>query len=525
MGVMDAKNALSQVHPKGEGKPGLSRCESGPIPLDTFAGRIHVEWDAEAAVTPLGQLPFFIEFLKTGDLFKPWVEDCPLSYTSPNAPGKTDILGTLMLSFLSGHRRYSHITTLRADSVNPKILGMTKVASEDSVRKAFRENADGEASAEWLQSHLMRCYEPLLYEPWILDVDATIKTLYGHQQGAKVGYNPHKPGRPSHVYHTYFAANIRLILDVEVQPGNQTAACYTLPGLWAFLDRLPRQAWPQFLRGDCDWGNEKVMCESEKRGLDYLFKLRHTRKVKGLIEESFGRSDWVNAGQGWQGVEDTLQLSTWTKKRRVIILRREIKGGIVGTEEKGKELGSSQLEFSFVDALEPVKKYEYQVLITSLKDEILTVAQHYRDRADAENNFDELKNQWAWGGYTTHDMKRCQIMARINALVYNWWSLFVRLAIPEKHAEAITSRPLLLSAVAKQTKHGGQTTLSITSLHGKAKKAQRILTSLAEFLSHIRSTTEQLGWEERWRLILSRIFAWLLNGRLLPVPLLIPDTS
>jgi hypothetical protein len=35
------------------------------------------------------------------------------------------------------------------------------------------------------------------------------------------------------------------------------------------------------------------------------------------------------------------------------------------------------------------------------------------------------------------------------ALVYNWWSLFTRLAIPEKHAEAITSRPLLLNAVGK----------------------------------------------------------------------------
>jgi hypothetical protein len=30
-------------------------------------------------------------------------------------------------------------------------------------------------------------------------------------------------------------------------------------------------------------------------------------------------------------------------------------------------------------------------------------------------------------------------------LVYNWWSLFTRLADPEHHREALTSRPLLLS--------------------------------------------------------------------------------
>src|ERR1700761_2349415 len=60
-----------------------------------------------------------------------------------------------------------------------------------------------------------------------------------------------------------------------------------------------------------------------------------------------------------------------------------------------------------------------------------------------ENSFDELKNHWGWGGFTTHDLVRCRMMARIVALVFNWWNLFVRLADPDHHREAITSRPLL----------------------------------------------------------------------------------
>lgn len=51
-----------------------------------------------------------------------------------------------------------------------------------------------------------------------------------------------------------------------------------------------------------------------------------------------------------------------------------------------------------------------------------TISQLYRDRADAENGFDELKNQWGWGGNTTRDIARCQLTARMVALVYNWWS-------------------------------------------------------------------------------------------------------
>ena len=58
-------------------------------------------------------------------------------------------------------------------------------------------------------------------------------------------------------------------------------------------------------------------------------------------------------------------------------------------------------------------------------------------------------------------------MARMVALAYNGWALFVRLAHPHKHFEAIVRRPLLLHGVATQTKHAGQTRLTITSTHAE----------------------------------------------------------
>jgi hypothetical protein len=178
---------------------------------DTYAGRVHVEWDATAPVTPFGQLPFFIEYLKQGGLFDGWVADCPLSLTSPNAPRKRDLLGTVLLSVLAGHRRYAHITALRCDRVNPPLLGIRKVLSEDAVRRNLGkiEEAPG---LSWLQGHLDYSVAPLLDEPWVLDVDATIKPLHSEQEGAELGYNPHKPGRPSHCYHTYMLSNLRLVL-------------------------------------------------------------------------------------------------------------------------------------------------------------------------------------------------------------------------------------------------------------------------------------------------------------------------
>jgi hypothetical protein len=108
------------------------------IGIETYAGKVHVEWDPQAAVTPLGQLPFFISFLKASGLYDQFVETCPLSYSSPNAPDKRDVLGTLLMSILAGHQRYAHITSIRFDTVNPELLGMKKVVSEDAARRALK---------------------------------------------------------------------------------------------------------------------------------------------------------------------------------------------------------------------------------------------------------------------------------------------------------------------------------------------------------------------------------------------------
>jgi hypothetical protein len=136
---------------------------------------------------------------------------------------------------------------------------------------------DEDQGVRWLQTHLQRRYEPLLTQAWILDSDVTMKPLYGHQEGAVVGYNPHKPSRPSHTYHTYMVANLRLVLAVEVKPGTDTAASHSAPGLWALLARLPKPCWPEFIRGDSDWGVDGVMRTAESKQLHYLFKLRKSK--------------------------------------------------------------------------------------------------------------------------------------------------------------------------------------------------------------------------------------------------------
>jgi hypothetical protein len=481
------------------------------IVVDTFGGRVHVEWDPQAAVTPLGQLPFFIEFLKVSGLFEHFIAGCPLEYTSPNAPSVRDVLGTLMLSILAGHNRYAHINSIRFDGVNPGLLGMEKVVSEDAVRRAMLA-MDEHAGVAWLGDQLRMCTAAAVSAgPWILDTDTTVKCLYGKQEGAVVGYNPTKPGRPSHNYHSCFMGNTRLALSVEVNHGNRHSAKHIMPDLWRYYDALPLGSRPALIRGDIFLGNEGFLTEAESRKAHYLTKLRLTANVKRLIEKLFLGAEWVEAGHGYQGAESELKLLGWSRSRRVIVTRRRINGDIVLADE-------AQLSFAFVEASEMLTRYEYAVLVTDLSYEIPAIAQLYRDRADCENCFDELKNQWGWGGYTTHDLKRCRLASRMVALVYNWWSLFVHLA-SGKHLEAITSRPLLLNGVARQTKHAGQTTLTITTAHAKSSAVQSVLQALSTFLGHLKTNAEQLLIGERMKLIIQRAFRTIL-GNLYPPSLL-----
>ncbi len=390
---------------------------------------------------------------------------------------------------------------------------MRRVVSDDTARRALKA-LDTSAGESWLQESLDDCVSGLLVEPWVLDIDTTVKPLYGHQQGAVLGYNPQKPGRPSHVYHAYFVGNLRLILEAEVQAGNKTASMYTQPGLWAYLDKLPKSQRPAFMRGDCAFGNEQMLCKAEIREIKYLFKLKQTSNVKRLIYRAFERGEWTDGGKGWEGTEDQLTLTGWSQSRRVIVLRRKLKDDVVLSNEQ-KNL---QLQLAFIDVTAPVEKYEYAVLVTSLSDEVLSIAQHYRDRADIENVFDEMKNQWSWGGYTTQDLARCQLMARISALVFNWWSLFAGLAFPDKHAEAITTRPMLLHAVGKQTRHAGQKKVTITSMHAEHPKVRKALEAGHQFISRLKSFAEQLTLLQVRQLLFSRIFVRFLKGRVLGNP-------
>lgn len=506
---------------------------AAPMNLTTAGGQIEVKWDHKSNATAMGQLAFFAEFLEATGLFERWVEDCPLRYTSPNAPKVRDVLGTWLLSILDGQSRYAHVASLRKDAVAPEVLGLSKIIGDESLRRALahiapapkegddeaaqkRQQAKVALSSAWMDRALLDSVQHALDEKWILDLDTTIKTLFGHQSGAEVSYNPHKPGRPSHAIHTYWVANLRLVLQTRVENGKAHGSAHSLPGLIELIKGLPQAKKPQLVRGDCAFGNEGVMCDLENIKQPYLFKLKQSSNVKKLTGRQWHKSDWCDAGQGWEACDDSLKLVGWTRERRVIVMRRPVKEMVVTTEGEtepagvkpakgrkakgaGKKVVPQQISLNFIDEDAPTRQWEYAVLVTNSHYSVALMGQLYRDRADCENGFDELKNQWGWGGYSTQDIERCNLSARAVALVYNWWSWYVRLANPDGRLEAITSRPLLLAAVGRITTHSGKTRVLLSVTHAAVDHVKELVGNVRKGLAHIMAIAPQLPRLQRWQ--------------------------
>ena len=282
----------------------------------------------------------------------------------------------------------------------------------------------------------------------------------------------------------------------------------------ALLASLPPGHAPKLVRGDIAFGSEGQMRALEEINQAYLFKLRQSAGVKKLVQRHWRHSNWTEVGQGWQAREDKLTLTGWSQHRRVVVMRRVKKTDVVvevKRRRRGNSSGQEQTELHFIDENEPAKSWEYAVLVCNTDYALEHIGQLYRDRADCENGFDEVKNQWGWGGYSTQDIERCALSARAVALVYNWWSWYVRLAHPKTRLEAITSRPKLLSAVGRMTSHAGAQKILLTITHEAADQIKRLVANVRKGLSHILTAAPQLDKAQRWfalvRYITVRILA------------------
>lgn len=427
------------VHLAGEDGPGFK--------LSTLGGMVTIERTDEA-LTPYGGLAAWSAFVQRLGTIERLAARYPGQRISPNAAPVREVLHSFMGTVLIEGRRFSHVGWLRDDPGVAAVLGLKRVRGEDALPRLLRPLTEAQART-WLGTAEAELYRGLPAR-FIGDWDSTVNTRYGQQEGAEVGYNPFKHGRPSHHPLACVAAGTRLCLHMAWRPGKAVSATgwqEAMERLWGHAD-IRSRLWLN--RGDIGFGQEPVCAWHEAAGQErpkFLFKLRLTRNVRRAIAQV--------PPEAWKGcptlgteqvAETTLQLDGWSRARRVVIART-LKPANRGPQEE------------FWSTAED----EVSVYVTNLSVAEVTAEQIvwlYRKRADTENVFDEVKNQWGFRGFCSQRGVVTESAARLVWLTYNLWTLFVRLLAlePGQHTEAVRSRRQFLVLAAQMSCSGRQRT-------------------------------------------------------------------
>ena len=124
-------------------------------------------------------------------------EALPFRSTSPNATDPVEIVLAFMAGVLVGSRRLAHVERLRWDEGVSRMLGLKRFVSDTTLARFFQRFTSGTVTSVF--ESLMRWeHRQIKLDGEILDLDSSIVERYGNQEGARLGYNPKKPRRPSH---------------------------------------------------------------------------------------------------------------------------------------------------------------------------------------------------------------------------------------------------------------------------------------------------------------------------------------
>lgn len=488
---------------------------AGAQRIETLGGGYALKWDDETQMSVNAHAALLSQFAKAGGFLDRLVETCPTRLTSNNAPEVRDLIATVMVSMVNGATRFRHFDRLRGDAASAELFGVRRFMSCDSVRRNFA-SIPAEEALPWVWRENLRLLQDVVAEDYVLDLDPTVKPVYGRQEGAELGYSPQKPGRPSHCYHTLCIAELRMALAVVVHPGDETSGAHSRPMLAEYLRFASSVRKPRLVRGDVSFGSESVIGDCEAADVRYHFKARRTKGVRGeflaLLAEP---GAWRGSSDGWQCAERDVRLDSWARARRMVFARRPAEA-MPKRRKSPPTRKFTQLSIPGLELVEASDEtyadgYEWYALVTDLDMDARDVLPPCRGRGDPdwseaeiavgrENVFDEMKNQWGWGGFTAHSLAQTALFAGLSVIAANLWNIFTRLGGDGTHREAATSRPLLQTCIARITRHARQGIVTIyTATGGKAREAYR---AISAFLARV-SSASQLTPEERRQLIVA----------------------
>src|SRR5262252_7177402 len=127
-----------------------------------------------------------------------------------------------LVTIWTGGGRFAHTALVRFDTALRSIFGLNHVASVSTFTRFFRRFRQKEV--ECLFSNLSGwLWNRVGGRSWTVDLDASVFTRYGEQEGSRRGYNPWRRGKRSQHPLMALAAEWRMVVTAWLRPGDSTA--------------------------------------------------------------------------------------------------------------------------------------------------------------------------------------------------------------------------------------------------------------------------------------------------------------
>ena len=341
---------------------------------------------------------------------------------SNNRIDPISIIESFWVSIWIGCHRFSHTAVVRVDEVLCQIFGWKRVASGTTFGRFFRKFTPSINYRVFIELYSW-FFEQLVFDNYTLDVDSSVITRYGEQEGSKKGYNPRKPGRGSHHPLFAFVNDVRMVANCWNRSGNTGSSSNCINFLEETFDILKNKKVGLF-RTDSGFCTSSILDYIEGKGIAYVMSCTLYANLQSEIHQI---TRWRALGEGLWISEIHYKQNGWKHARRIIVIKQDEE---IRPRATGKKLKTLFSNLGLAD--DKIYRKRYHAFVTNQtlpSDEIWS---QYRRRGDAENRIKELKEDFGVEGFCMDNFCATETAMRFVMMAYNLMSLFRQLTLQKQ---------------------------------------------------------------------------------------------
>jgi hypothetical protein len=352
------------------------------------------------------------------------------------------LLVQFAVSVWCGASRYARLDVARFDYSLQRLFGWDHMPEHKAFQRYFNK-INMEFALKVFGALYHWFFSGLKFDSFTMDIDSSVLNRYGDQQGAKKGYNKHKPGRNSPHPLIAFIADVEMVASFRLRPGD----AHTANNFKAFLEETFRFIGDKktgLLRLDSGFYDQGIFdcLEGRETPVNYIMATPMYPPIQRKI--AAGRTR-LRLDEGIEIMEFEYRAADWASPWRKIAVRQKIK---TRSKATGKQL-------SLFAGNWEISGYGYSCYVTNLPLPPAEVWRLYLGRASCENRIKELKYDYGQDKMNGQSFDGTEASLILMTVACNFMSLFEQLVIGGKTGNRLSTIRYKLLAIPSTIKKSG----------------------------------------------------------------------